>query len=265
MNITDRTTVKAIFNSCSATGVEAPKALTDAYERTVRISDAARALGVGQGAVADAVYQALDAGRDPAGDKQVIRVLTAGQLDNPGIAQAVDSRAYADLLEVCVQHADGLVDAWRVPFDRAADQLLAIHGVAGPTPLDDSAAWLRRGGDAAGTWATAQSAQATIAAVESGWSALGQFTRLAPADPRHRALRLVDASFEQWQANELAGRKLSPWELVCSGLELGLASFSEYADRVRRIATGAQRALEQQAETEAAFHSGRRPRRVAVA
>lgn len=235
MNITDRSTATQIITAITTTEAKVPKTVTDTYARAVKLSEATRNLSAGSGALAVAVAAALEDGRDPTADPEVQRVLTASQLANDGVMQAVDGIAFDRFRDVCREHADTIVAALRKPFDQAAAALNEAHDRIGSVPLDNTAAIIAKGGDAADAWASAQAASATIEAVVSGWSALGDFTRLAPLAPRYRTLRLAAVDLDTWHNHRLAHGTATPWEAVLAGLDLHLPTFSEYRDRVRSL------------------------------
>jgi len=238
VNISDRTVANQILTTFKTTGIKAPKRLTDAANRATRLDAAARNIGAGAGrdGLAVAVTVALDAGRDPAADPDVQRLLTGQQLAaNYNLADEITAAAYEAVREVCREHADEIVLAWRKPFDKAAATLTAARSRIGSVPLEDSAEILRQGGDVADTWAAAQRAAATIDTIAAGWYALATFTRLAQPTTRHRPLRIAEVDYDQWTEHGLTDAKANPWTAVLAGLTLSLPSFSEYKRRVAAI------------------------------
>ena len=238
MNITDRATTMQIMTAVNALGASAPKGIAESYEETNRVSAAARALGAGREDLAIAVNGALVAGRDPAKDPEVQRVLIASQIANEGVVQTVESIAFKRFREVCTANAEPLVIAWRKPFDAAATKLASCFQQIGPIPLEDTGSIMQRGGDIAAVWAEAQSATQTIESIRTGWTALAQFTRTAPINPDFRVLQLAEVSYAAWTEHTLRRRKLNPWEYQLAGLDLSLPTAAEYRDRVRTITDG---------------------------
>src|SRR4051794_4364389 len=101
MNITDRTTARTFMDSLTSVGAKIPKPVSDAYARALKLSSATGNLSAGDGALAVAVANALEADRDPAADSEVQRVLTASLIANQGVMQAVDAIAYDRFRDIC--------------------------------------------------------------------------------------------------------------------------------------------------------------------
>lgn len=235
MNVTDRATAKQAFDALTATGAKPPKPVLDAWQQTSRLTAAVRDVAAPPYALAVAVAAALGDGRDPAADQEVQRVLTASQIANHGIIQAVDDLAYDRLRDVCRTQADAIVEAFRKPFDQAVDVLVRAHEQLGPVPLDDTDAVLRAGGDSGVVWGEAQIALTAVTTVTAGWSALGSFTRLALTDSRHTVLRMTAPDIEVVLEHGLDRARLSPWECLGRGLRLNLPTFTEYAESVAAL------------------------------
>lgn len=235
MNIADRAAVHTFTTSLTAVGVKAPKPVADAHARTIRLVAATGNLSAGDGALAVAVTAALDAGRDPAADPDVVRVLIGHHLANEGVMQAVAGAAYDQLREVCRAHADAIVAAWRKPFDRAAATLVAAHERLAVSNLNDTSAVVALGGDAAAAWTQAQAASEVITTVSTGWQALGLFTRAADTASPHAMLRLTKVDHATYLQHELHGARLSPWDLVVRNVPLRLPTFTEYGADVAGI------------------------------
>ncbi len=236
VNISDRTTSSMVMTAVNGLEAKAPKAIIDGYEEANRVSAAARSLGAGREDLGIAVYDALTAGRDPGLDPEVQRVLVASQIANEGVVATVESIAFERFRQVCVEHADATVLAWRKPFDQAATTLTASFAKLGPLDPADSDAVLRRGADAADSWAAAQRASQVIEAIRGGWVALGEFTRTVPINADYRVLQLAAVSFSEWNQHELRRRKLTPWEYILLGIPLTLPNAVEYRSRVQTIA-----------------------------
>lgn len=235
MNISDRTTAAAIITAINNTDAKAPKAILDAYADCQRISTEAQHLYPRGDTLAPAVAAALSEGRDPATDPAVQRILIATQIGGEGIAAQVTDIAYDRFRQVCTQHADDLVLAWRKPFDTAAETLAVAHERIGTLALNDHAAIVALGGDSAGVWATARAAEQTIDTIAAGWMAVGEFTRTVQPSPDFRVLRLAAVDYQTWTAHNLHRAKLTPWEILPLGLELALPTVAEYRQRVQLI------------------------------
>lgn len=240
MIMSDRTTTTTLIAALKATtGTDAPPPVTEAYDETARIVAAARQLHPGRDALAPAVAAALIDGRDPATDPAVQRVLTGNAIGSEEIARQVDILVYERLRDVCLQHADATVKAWRTPFDEAATTLGECFDTIGAVPLEDTDALLRRGGDVADVWAQAQAATKTIETIRSGWVALVEFTRTAQINPDHRVLQLAAVDHQTWVRHDLHRKNLTPWQYLLEGLTLTLPTAAEYRTRVRALTAAA--------------------------
>lgn len=256
MNLSTRALTVQIINSINATGANAPKAVTDTYQRTAQLSAAAHNLHVGPAALGDAVLAALDADRNPAADPEVQRVFIASQIANEGIAQHIDNALSQRFREVCQQHADAIVQGWAKPFDQAAATLTTAHQRIGSVPLEDTATIMRKGHDIAAVWAAAQNAAATIDTITGGWSALAEFTRLASVNRNLLVLRFADVDYPTWDRHHLTEKRLTPWEAVILGLQLSLPTLGEYRARAAAIELG-ESAPEQMLDTQRSAVAGR--------
>jgi len=227
--VTDSMHARQILASITSTGIEVP-AVTEAWAEVELLNSQARQIAPGDlpGVVATAIL----AGHDPASDPDVQHVVTAQAIATEGTVRGVAALAYGMFRTVCAEHADPLVIAWRGPFDQAAETLTTAHERIGAVQLDDAATILLQGGDIAVVWARARAAVATIESVLTGWAALGEYSRTAPTDRNHRALRLADIAYPLWES--LDGN-VGPWELVGRGVTLALPTAREYRERVAAI------------------------------
>jgi len=255
MALSDRLTTSQLITSLDKLGVKAPAAVTAGYERVDRITAGAQNIEPPRDALFVAVTAALDQGADPAADPEVQRVLTAAQIANQGVSNGVDAIMYDQFRQVCTEHADTIIKALAKPFEAAVKTLDKAHGRIGNLPLEDSATILGKGGDIAVIWGEAQVAVTTVDTCITGWSGLGEFTHLAPIDPRHAVLRFAAVSWQEWSDQGLQGRKVTPWEAVLAGLDLNLPTFGEYRDRVRILEQGQQQSLADQAPIDRARSS----------
>ena len=256
MPINDRTTATTILTLIEQHHVKAPEVIA-ALKRAHEIESAATRLGVSRTATGDAVYAALDAGRDPATDAEVQRTITAAYLDNPGMAAAVREAAYGRARAVCNDHADEIVDAWRKPFDAAAAVLASAHERLGHVQLDNADAILRHGGDIADVWAKARAAVSTVRAVRLGWTSLAEFTGAVKVDNHFRVLSLIDPTVEQWLGDRLRESNPDPWDATLKGYTLDLPTFAEYRQRIARILAEVAEAERADRDDALAYATGR--------
>jgi len=234
----DSMLARQVINVINATGIKVPAAVTDTWEQVELLSTAGRQLSPGD--VSPAVAEAILAGRDPAADPEVQRMVTAQQIAGEGMMRSLDAIGYERFRGACLEHADTIVTAWRKPFGQAAATLTAAHDRIGDIPLEDTASIMQRGSDIAAVWATAQAAGKVIDIITTGWVALGNFTRTVSDSRNYQVLRLAGCDYAAWQAKELQGKRLTPWELLCAGLSPSLPTALEFRQRVAAITQQAQ-------------------------
>lgn len=237
--MSDRAFATQIFTAINTTGAKAPKAVADAWRDVQRVGEAARQLHPGRDALGAAVAAALIAGKDPIADSQVQRIVIGAAIGLEGVALQVDGVLYDRLRTVIAEHADQLVAAWRVAFDKAASVLVNAYERIGPVALADADLWLAHGKDAAELWTQARAASEIIEQIRGGWVAFGEFTGLVRIDATYRVCHVAEPTYEQWVSNNLRNAKRTPWELLLAGLPtLSLPTASEYHQRVQVITDG---------------------------
>jgi len=235
----DSMLARQVINVINATGIKVPAAVTDTWAQVGLLNSTVQKITPGD--LAAAVATAILAGRDPASDPDVLRVLAINQLtSNVNLSGAVAALGYDRFRAACLEHADAIVKAWRRPFSDAAATLTAAHQRIGHLQLDDTSTILRAGGDIAAVWASATAAVGVIDTITAGWTALGELTRTAPADRNHAVLRVADVDYQTWTAKQLHGKRMTPWELVLAGLTLSLPTAREYRERVAAITAARQ-------------------------
>lgn len=230
---------RQVINAINATGIKVPAAVTDTWAQVDLLNSTVQKITPGD--LTAAVAAAILAGHDPASDPAVLRVLATNQLvSNQNLAGAVAALGHDRFRAACLEHADAIVKAWRRPFNDATAALIAAHRRIGDVPLEDTGSIMRRGGDIATVWATTQEATTTIDTITTGWAALGEFTRTAPADRNHAVLRVAVVDYPTWKAKELNGKRLTPWEMLLAGLTPSLPTAREYRERIAVITSAAQ-------------------------
>lgn len=256
--VRNTTQASTILNTMSTLGVNPPRAVAEAHDLAKRmLSQSDRLLNVAQGSLAVAVANALEAGVDPASDKEVQRLVTAAAISNQGVSQGVEGFVSDKLAAVFTAHADAVVKALSKPFDAAAGKLLDAHNVLGSVNLADTAGVLARGGAAPAAWADATQAAGTIDSIRSAWVALATLVR-RPPEPHFFILQIADVDPQTWIDLGLTERKMRPWEIVCEGISnLSLPTLDEYRRRVASIATGRAQRDQQNIEAGKAYN-GRR-------
>jgi hypothetical protein len=222
--------VRRLTSVTDQLGVKIPKAITDAADKAEATTEAARGFRVPVGAYAQAVYEAIEAGNDPAADPQVHRLIACDRLNHPDLPANVAALASVRVTEEARKHGDTVVSALRTPFDTAAEAIAACAERIGDTPLTETDRILRHGGDIAAVWSAALGAVETIAKIGTAWNHLATAAGLE-AEPRYAVLRLVDLGDARWP-DVAAKPQPDAWELHTMGLRLSLATFDEYDQRV---------------------------------
>lgn len=241
MNITDRALIRSIIDALTNTGAKPPAIVLSTHAATVHLAEAARRLSPEPGALHQAIAAALSEGRDPGECLKVQRCLALAEVTGEQNVAAVTEIAYDNFLEVCRVHADAIVEAWREPFNAAAAVLVDARQRGITVPLEDTSAVMAKGGDIAAVWGQARQAVTTIDKIVGGWSALGEYTKLASRNPFAPALRLVDVGLDEWIEHNLERRNVGVWEATLLGLTLSLPLFSEYHARIHGIEQAAAR------------------------
>lgn len=256
MNATDATSIRQIFQSAASTGATLPGPVVAAHERSARLAAAVRGIGPRQDDLAVAVVAALDAHRDPTSDDGVRRVLLARDLATDGLHRGVDSIAIEGTTRAMTEHRDEVVEAFREPFSVAATALTNARTELGPVALEDTAAILAKGGNAAAAFAAATNAVTTIRDIDDGWSALARLLHV-PLDPRYPVLRIAAVAYETWVEQELERKRLTAWEAVRLDLVLSLPTVADFRERAAVIEAGHVRAQERAEEANLDALTGR--------
>lgn len=242
MYLTAKAQTRLLIDQTQKIGAVLPKPIAVAHQRVSRSADAMSRLRVEENpqALGEAVAAALAAGKDPAADAEVQRVLAARALVAIDAPAQLEAALEEEFRATCREHADAFVKALRKPFDVAAVALADAAAVIGGHPLEDSSGILALGGDAGRAWADAKEAVETISAATAVWSTLFAFTQPGGANPHHRALRIAGLDFDTWERLGLGveGSKQDGWTLARAGVPLSLPTFTEYRERVQTIAAG---------------------------
>ncbi|MFD6676060.1 hypothetical protein ACFWDA_17035 [Rhodococcus zopfii] len=222
---------RAVIANTRKLGCTIPDGIDAADLRATRLTDAGDQIGPPDGELIDAFLAAVDAGKDPAADKNVQRALTADRLANENLRAAISNHAATLLIGALVEHAPQLFDEWDAITNRASTALTEAHAVLADTDLDDTKAVVQLGGKAADAWAKATNAVAIIDRLNLVWQQWAEVTRRAPSNAAYCNLRFADITPADWQAHKLAGR-VDPWTLVRIGYTLELADPDEMRRRI---------------------------------
>lgn len=237
MNVSTRPAIAAIAASFDRTGAPVPPVLADALTRRTELVDrfATRPIAA-RDALTVAVLAALEDGVDPAIDPEVQRVVASHHLGGlHGLAADLEGILLDGIREAASTAAPAIHASWAEVFDGAADALTAAHGVLGAVDLDDTAAVLKVGPDAAASWATARDAIGAIEAIVAGWLGLHQLLKGAMPNKSRRLLIVADIAPETWLSNGLDGSKPDPWLASRNGYTLDLCAVRDFGARSAAI------------------------------
>jgi hypothetical protein len=233
-------TLDALLRSYTDAGTAPPKVLADNAGRVRTVLDRFSRIGIGPGALVDAVLAALEADRDPAADPAVQRIVTYRAVSGPGIEDTLLTRLDRDIRPALTAGVDDFITAWRPPFDAAVTDLTAAHADLGDIQLTDTSTVVRGGPKAAAAWAQAQQASSTLLAIRGGWSTLARYTHTN--DPTAwPVLTVADVPGEVCLTDKLRGANPHPWDLVLAGYQLSLPTVAEYRARLEGIEQARQR------------------------
>jgi len=232
VNLTESAHIRQIVAAAAATGTKLPSAVVTAVERAARLAAAVRSVDPPETALYEAIAAAVENGIDPAADLGVQRVLAGRAIATEGVIRGTDQVGVTATTAAVFEARDDVVQAWRKPYDAAVAALHQAHGVLGSVDLDDAAAILPMGANAADAWASARKAVAMIRAVADGWVALAGLCRVT-LDPARAVLRIATVEPERWAG--LDTRKADSWAALAAGLELTLPTLREYVDRCKAL------------------------------
>lgn len=221
-----------VFATADRVGATLPKRLRDDHAKLAALADKVRTLDAGH-KLPEAILDALAADHDIAADatvqQEAVRNVIA-QVSN-GVEPALAARVGTFLQD----NAEALVAALVEPFDKAAAELKeAVHAL-GDADLNDPAAVLGRGGDAAQHWANAQRADQVIHQIRTTRQTLANVHRAYQVDPRYKLLTYVDVPADRFIDDELSGVELRGWQAVHRGLTLSLATPATLRGRVEAV------------------------------
>lgn len=258
-----RPVVAGIFTSLATAGAAVPKPAAAAHDRLVATTAAFRERPTPNAdALPLAVLAAVEDGQEPTTSPEVVRLLNAQTLaTRHGLEDELAAILIDDLRDVLRTHADAVVGAWRVPFDRAAADLTAALEVLGSIDLEDTAVVVRKGPEATTAWTRATNAVAAITAIHDGWLSLRLFVTGSYLDKPRRLLVVAAVDPDVWIDRGLDGTPVDPWKALCNGLPLGLSTPAEVDALSAAIDQASTRRA---AQAEEAARDASRPLRRAV-
>lgn len=231
---TAKLSASAFVNACGTLEVEAPDPVADAHDRlkSVTAGFAAHRMATDD-ELAAVVISVVEAGKDPAEDPTVQRILASQALAAKHVlGDQITAQLVDQFRSACRDHVDGLVEALAAPFDAAADRLAEAYEVLGDVELDDTAAIVARGGAAAEAWGQARAASVNIETARTAWAHLFTLLNGGAPDKAHRLLVIAAVPVDTWIEQNLAGAEPDPWAATIAGLPLSLPTIDEYRGRV---------------------------------
>lgn len=231
-------TVRQIVATIEASGGKPPKAAVADLERLTSTIDKVRSLDI-TSRLPEAVIDALEAGNDPATDPGVLAALARRSLATcvNGLDNELDLRAARFLDE----HAEELVEAMRGPFEQAVATITAAAEQLGDIDLDDTAAAVALGGNAARVWVDARSAQEVIDRIDAARKVIGQGARSVRVEPQFQLLAIADVPAGEFIDERLRNSSMKAWDVVRRGWSLSLATPAVLAQRVQAVQDERQR------------------------
>jgi hypothetical protein len=183
----------------------------------------------------------LEAGGDLTSDRGVQQAVAARAVrdSQAAIAARLDRRVNAFI----DTHGDDILESLRKPFDNAAVTIARCLDKLGDLSLDDGAATLKRGGDAAQLWVDAQAANKAIADITTAIKLMSRW----PLDARYQVLIIANVPPSSFLDDQLIGVKLSAWDAARRGYPLAFATPATVNERRDAIVAESQR-REQHAE-----------------
>jgi hypothetical protein len=209
--------ITLIKQACDQLGVPLPKPITTALADADKL---VAALPTERGNVTGAVLDAIQAGRDPLADPEVLRQVVAAQLRDANVAHLAQLRADDQVADVIRGHADDLLALWAAALTGPA-AALADAARLGVTDLS-TAAQLK--GEKLIAWAAAAASIEAFTAAQQGVTFL--FVVLDRAGPQRpdQLLVLADPGFPQLQTARAATahdkRLPLPWALARAGVPI---------------------------------------------
>lgn len=231
MDITISATVSMIEKANTALGVTMPEGVTAVQDRGRKVAAAVVPPPTTE-EVAAAYAAAVIAGRDPAADPEIQRLLAAAALGARDLSRQIAAVTAASVQAALVDSCDALLGSWVKAAAVPIKALTRAHQVLGGLPLTETQTILARGGRAAEAWGSAQAADQALDAALGGWSMLSRVTRFASPARGRDVLRIAAPSLAQLRD---LGDKPRPWDLLSAGLDLSLADRETFAARNRAV------------------------------
>lgn len=235
--------ITILSSSLKSLNITLPQAVTDAIEIAAKANAAADGIQKPPtGLLGAAIAAALLAGRDPAADKEVQHLCTLDAIlatAGPTVRAWGVDRITAALTE----HADEMLETWRVASITAGENLTATFEMVGDIGLNDSETFLRRGPQGATQWALARTAIDTLKNLAQAWAALAELTHFGSVSG-YPVLRLAELDADTL---DKVGRTADAWTLVRAGARIELADRTTMPERIAQLAADRLERTENQA------------------
>jgi hypothetical protein len=234
--------------------LEAPDAYRFELGEIDRWADGAGNLTADRRALAEAVADALAAGRDPATDKAVAVALARSNLAGQNVGQAVSEVADDRRAAALARHAPEIHAALAAEVARIDATLATARTAVGPalartlTDHAHAAGTLRP--DALAAWGAAREAVARLGTVVQAWRQLTTATGTVPPQSKGPALMLAVADLDAPDLDRIArDHGHDPTAPAIAGHRLDLADPDEFHKRQAKVA---QQRTEQQRQRDQA-------------
>ncbi|MCT1653668.1 hypothetical protein [Brachybacterium muris] len=215
-----QSTAKQFINAANKHGITIPKDITTALANNPR--EQLHQHLDGTPTINEAIHAALNAGKNPATDKQVQAAITArniwqGAGDLDALYDRRISSAFRDTWDQIIEAVDAV-------FSPAADTLTEAHTVLAAHRLDhtDAEAIRRAGGKALTAWAAALGAEETLNAIPAILIAAHVTANPSAYGNMSRAHWTVEPNLDTWNGNEQP-KTSDLWAVLDTGATLTLA------------------------------------------
>jgi hypothetical protein len=229
--------LRTVLQTADELGVKIPTKLrTDIDSRMALIKNVAETSFAGQ-SVAEAVNEAVLAGKDPVDDTAVQAAFIRDRVHELQGAGALDSAAQTMLQKVVADAVDGIFDAFKPAYDKAGAQLSAAHAVFaanGLTTMDDSQI-ASAGIEVAQANVDARKAIDVMRRIPTSLDSLeAALGKMGNGNGVNRAAMTIDTGIAPASDLRRFQGALTPWEALGQGYSISLANPTEQRARIAR-------------------------------
>lgn len=230
------TALGTALDTATKIGATLPKSFTDRQQELDALNQKVRHYLLEQEGdnLASAFLDSLAADRDPATDREVQAAAARHALAGirGGIEHALNQRTQ----QLVDEQAPAILAAYAKPFSKAAESIEAGIERLGNVDLNDTAAILGRGGDAARVWADAREATESIKQITQVWKLLSNVTGSVGYNSLYRLLVICDVPAETFITDQLGNSDMGAWDAARRGYPLSLATPDTYRERMAEVA-----------------------------